>query len=322
MPGTRAAVRLGLCFNVPSCIGRLPIREAGFVGKKLEMKSLHHPLPPSWAVTTSGTALGRRSFAVTAPEYDASKDAESSSDLSRLARQASVSLGGSFAGRLLNFLTYALLARMLGPASLGLYAIGTALLQVLEGVARLGMSNGVIRLGTNTAAPPRRSETGPRRGGHADRGQRFADRLCSVGARPVDCIRNLRKRVTNSCHPMVRRCRTAARHAPPRCSRDLRHSSNAVLGLGERNWLLESGTSAAGHFLAGWIRSCRCDCGASAVCWGGAGDRVAPAAAAISGRCFGSPLRSPNGPATAVVFRSNRGRIDPGAVFFFPWTAC
>lgn len=148
MPGTRAAIRLGLCFNVPSCIGRLPIREVGFVGKKLEMKSLHHPLPPSWAVTTSGTALGRRSFAVTAPKYDGSKDAESSSDLSRLARQASVSLGGNFAGRLLNFLTYALLARMLGPASLGLYAIGTALLQMLEGVARLGMSNGVIRLGT------------------------------------------------------------------------------------------------------------------------------------------------------------------------------
>ena len=112
------------------------------------MKSLDHPLPPSWAVTTSGTAPDRRSFAVTATKYDGSKDAESSSDVSRLVRQASVSLGGSFAGRLLNCLTYAILARLLGPAALGLYAIGTALLQVLEVVARLGMSNGVIRLGT------------------------------------------------------------------------------------------------------------------------------------------------------------------------------
>ena len=109
---------------------------------------MRSPLPPSWAVTTSETARGGRSFAVTARDGRDSRSAESSRDLSRLARQATVSLGGNFAGRFLNFLTYAVLARVLGPASLGLHAIGMALLQMFEGVARLGMSNGVIRLGT------------------------------------------------------------------------------------------------------------------------------------------------------------------------------
>ena len=109
---------------------------------------MHHPLPPSWAVTTSETSLGDRSFAVTARDGRDSRSAESSRDLSRLARQATISLGGNFAARALNFLNYAILARLLGPASLGLYAIGIALLQMFEGVARLGMSNGVIRLGT------------------------------------------------------------------------------------------------------------------------------------------------------------------------------
>ena len=114
---------------------------------------MNSPLPPSWAVTMGETAPGDHSLAVTAGDGGARADrdvrsAESSRDLSRLARQATVSLGGNFAGRFLNFLTYAALARLLGPASLGLYAIGMALLQMLEGVARLGMSSGVIRLGT------------------------------------------------------------------------------------------------------------------------------------------------------------------------------
>ena len=114
---------------------------------------MNSPLPPSWAVTTGESALGDRPLAVTARDGGArndrdSRSAESSGDLSRLARQATVSLGGNFAGRFLSFLNYAILARLLGPASLGLYAIGMALLQMFEGVARLGMSNGVIRLGT------------------------------------------------------------------------------------------------------------------------------------------------------------------------------
>ena len=114
---------------------------------------MNSPLPPSWAVTTGETAPGDRPLAVTVRDGGArndrdSRSAESSRDVSRLARQATVSLGGNFAGRFLSFLNYAILARLLGPASLGLYAIGMALLQMFEGVARLGMSNGVIRLGT------------------------------------------------------------------------------------------------------------------------------------------------------------------------------
>ena len=111
------------------------------------------PLPPNWAVTRGETAPGDHSLAVTAGDGGARaegdlRSAESSRDLSRLARQATVSLGGNLAGRLLNFLNYAILARLLAPAALGLYAIGIALLQIFEGVARLGMSSGVIRLGT------------------------------------------------------------------------------------------------------------------------------------------------------------------------------
>ena len=106
------------------------------------------PLPPSWAVPAGETAPSGRPPADDARDSRDSYSAESSHDLSRLARQATVSLGGNFAARVLNFLTYAVLARLLGPASLGLYAIGIALLQMFEGVARLGMSNGVIRLGT------------------------------------------------------------------------------------------------------------------------------------------------------------------------------
>jgi len=114
---------------------------------------MNSPLPPSWAVTSSEAALGTRPFAITAGNSLAwdgrdPRSDEWSGDLARLARQGSVSLGGNFAGRFLSFVSYAVLARLLGPASLGLYAIGMALLQMLEGVARLGMSSGVVRLGT------------------------------------------------------------------------------------------------------------------------------------------------------------------------------
>ena len=109
---------------------------------------MNSPLPPSWAVPVIETAPSGRPPAGNPRDSRDSRSAESSGDLSRLARQASVSLGGNFAGRFLSFLNYAILARLLGPAALGLYAMGMALLQMFEGVARLGMSNGVIRLGT------------------------------------------------------------------------------------------------------------------------------------------------------------------------------
>ncbi len=114
---------------------------------------MNSPLPPSWAITSREAALGTYPLAVTAGNSRASDSrdlgiAELSDDQARLAHQAAISLGGSLTGRGLNFLTYAVLARLLGPASLGLYAIDMALLQMFEGVARLGMSSGVVRLGT------------------------------------------------------------------------------------------------------------------------------------------------------------------------------
>ena len=69
-------------------------------------------------------------------------------DMLHLASQAGVSLAGGFVARGLNFLGYAVLARALNPVDFGLYAVAMAVLQILETVARLGLSNGVLRLGS------------------------------------------------------------------------------------------------------------------------------------------------------------------------------
>ncbi len=87
----------------------------------------------------SGTAAATRRARVEEP---------ADRDMLRLASQAGVSLAGGFVARGLNFLGYAVLARALNPVDFGLYAVAMAVLQILETAARLGLSNGVLRLGS------------------------------------------------------------------------------------------------------------------------------------------------------------------------------
>lgn len=65
-----------------------------------------------------------------------------------VASGASIVLAGKVAGRGLHLLTQVVLARVLGPAQYGLYAIGWTILRIGGVVAPLGLHNGVISFGT------------------------------------------------------------------------------------------------------------------------------------------------------------------------------
>jgi O-antigen/teichoic acid export membrane protein len=70
------------------------------------------------------------------------------SDISVLARGAGVGLVGKALGRGLHILSQVILARMLGPASFGLYALGWTLLRMIGVLAPAGLDKGVLRYGS------------------------------------------------------------------------------------------------------------------------------------------------------------------------------
>lgn len=77
------------------------------------------------------------------------EDVGTSGDAGILATGASVSLSGGMAARGLGMITQVLMARLLGAANFGLYAIGWTLIRVLETVNTLGLASGVIYFGAN-----------------------------------------------------------------------------------------------------------------------------------------------------------------------------
>jgi O-antigen/teichoic acid export membrane protein len=68
-------------------------------------------------------------------------------DVTRLATGAGISLAGKLVGRGLHVVGQIVLARLLGPAVFGLYAIGWTLLHMIGVIALLGLDQGVIRYG-------------------------------------------------------------------------------------------------------------------------------------------------------------------------------
>lgn len=70
-------------------------------------------------------------------------------DAEILAKGVSVSLTGSMAARALNMAAQVLIARFLGAANFGLYAIGWTLVRLLEQVNTLGLESGVVYFGAN-----------------------------------------------------------------------------------------------------------------------------------------------------------------------------
>jgi O-antigen/teichoic acid export membrane protein len=77
--------------------------------------------------------------------------AEWSGDSEWLAKGSAITLGGGLAGRALSVAGQIVLARLLGPAAYGFYAIGWALLRVANLVAPLGLNSGVIHCATRYA---------------------------------------------------------------------------------------------------------------------------------------------------------------------------
>ena len=70
-------------------------------------------------------------------------------DAEILAKGVGVSLTGGMAARALNMVAQVLMARFLGAADFGLYAIGWTLIRLLEHVNTLGLQAGVIYLGAD-----------------------------------------------------------------------------------------------------------------------------------------------------------------------------
>jgi O-antigen/teichoic acid export membrane protein len=78
-----------------------------------------------------------------------SEDGATRGDAEILAKGASVSLTGTIAARALAMVTQVLMARFLGAADFGLYAIGWTLIRVLESVNTLGLGTAVIYYGAD-----------------------------------------------------------------------------------------------------------------------------------------------------------------------------
>ena len=66
-------------------------------------------------------------------------------EITKLAAGATVSLGGKFAGSILQILGQIALARLLGPHLFGLYAIGWTILRIVGRIGLLGMDKGILR---------------------------------------------------------------------------------------------------------------------------------------------------------------------------------
>lgn len=69
-------------------------------------------------------------------------------DVTRLASGAGVALGGKMIGRGVRLLVDITLARLLGPVSFGLYAIGWTITRIVTLVTPLGLDTGAIRFGS------------------------------------------------------------------------------------------------------------------------------------------------------------------------------
>jgi O-antigen/teichoic acid export membrane protein len=68
-------------------------------------------------------------------------------DVRRFGVGAGVSIAGRLAGRGLNALTQVVLARLIGPSSFGLFAIGWALLRVVSLLGPAGLDSAIVRFG-------------------------------------------------------------------------------------------------------------------------------------------------------------------------------
>lgn len=73
---------------------------------------------------------------------------EAANDVTRLASGAGVALGGKIAGRGVRLLVDIALARLLGPLSFGLYALGWTISRIATLITPLGLDTGVIRFGS------------------------------------------------------------------------------------------------------------------------------------------------------------------------------
>ena len=69
-------------------------------------------------------------------------------DVTKLAAGAGIALGGKIAGRGVRLLGDIAMARMLGPVSFGLYAIGWTISRIITLITPLGLNIGVIRYGS------------------------------------------------------------------------------------------------------------------------------------------------------------------------------
>ena len=67
------------------------------------------------------------------------------SDLSKITREAGITLGGSIGGKGLLFLYTIFLAKVLGPSDLGLYFLGITIIGFLTVLATMGLNAGVVR---------------------------------------------------------------------------------------------------------------------------------------------------------------------------------
>ncbi|RMH48620.1 MAG: hypothetical protein D6694_00260 [Gammaproteobacteria bacterium] len=69
-------------------------------------------------------------------------------DVRRLGKGAIVAMGGRVGGRVMLLVSQVILARVLGPAGFGLYALGWTVMQIVSLIAPLGTHDGVIRFGS------------------------------------------------------------------------------------------------------------------------------------------------------------------------------
>ena len=80
------------------------------------------------------------------PDADVSK--ELGSDIRRLGKGAAVALVGRVGGRALLLINQVILARLLGPDTFGLYALGWTMLQMAGTIVPLGVPQAVVRYGS------------------------------------------------------------------------------------------------------------------------------------------------------------------------------
>lgn len=80
-----------------------------------------------------------------APPIDARATGGEGSYVGRVARGAGISTIGQGTGRVVGFLTQAIVARTLGPAWFGVYTLGVAVANFVNIISQFGFDNGVVR---------------------------------------------------------------------------------------------------------------------------------------------------------------------------------